>query len=447
MPKAQPLLLDLYHNAAVAYSLRKLRNAYLGSAIRVRRAIDNAEQDFGFDEINDTLTDWVGYNLWTYSEQIQQSVWTKTNLTVTTDTIVAPDGNTTGDILFETVTNGTHLINRTLTITAGNEYTISFWIKDEGRNHIRITTSSNFSQDGTGGNAWLDLSTGTIVSESSGFSGSNLTITPDGSWYKVSYTMPALATGSLTVLQLNLSPNGSTLTYTGDITKGVGIWGIQITQSSTLRPYRQTLAVAEGQGFITTWYDQSTNGNNAIQATAANQAQIVLNGNLILDVSTGKITSTWSNDRYNLTTGINTNTQYLSVSMHRIINSNDAMTHLGNSTASVTPLNLFGTGAFVYTVRSYMLNVLVHTSSASILGRNIITSLKNSSNLKMAYRNGVQLSNTVTEVPTSGTLNTFGQISTLYTSGQYQELIYWDSDQSANRIGIETEINNYYGIY
>lgn len=43
-----PLLLDLYPNAAAAYSVRKLRTAYTGSAIRVRRSSDNAEQDIGF---------------------------------------------------------------------------------------------------------------------------------------------------------------------------------------------------------------------------------------------------------------------------------------------------------------------------------------------------------------------------------------------------------------
>jgi hypothetical protein len=42
------LLLDLYPNAAAAYSLRKLRTAYTGSAIRVRRSSDNTEQDIGF---------------------------------------------------------------------------------------------------------------------------------------------------------------------------------------------------------------------------------------------------------------------------------------------------------------------------------------------------------------------------------------------------------------
>jgi hypothetical protein len=45
---APSLLLDLYPSAAAAYSLRKLRTDYTGSAIRVRRASDNTEQDIGF---------------------------------------------------------------------------------------------------------------------------------------------------------------------------------------------------------------------------------------------------------------------------------------------------------------------------------------------------------------------------------------------------------------
>jgi hypothetical protein len=44
-----PLLLDLYPSAAAAYSVRKLRSGYTGSAIRVRRSSDNTEQNIGFD--------------------------------------------------------------------------------------------------------------------------------------------------------------------------------------------------------------------------------------------------------------------------------------------------------------------------------------------------------------------------------------------------------------
>jgi hypothetical protein len=48
-------LLDTYPNAAAAYSLRKLRTAYTGSAIRVRRT-DLAESDIGFTELGNLDT-------------------------------------------------------------------------------------------------------------------------------------------------------------------------------------------------------------------------------------------------------------------------------------------------------------------------------------------------------------------------------------------------------
>lgn len=43
-----PYLLDNYSGAAAAYSVRKLSSSYTGSALRVRRSSDNAEQDIGF---------------------------------------------------------------------------------------------------------------------------------------------------------------------------------------------------------------------------------------------------------------------------------------------------------------------------------------------------------------------------------------------------------------
>jgi hypothetical protein len=50
-------LLDEYQNATFAYSLRKLRSAYTGACLRVRRSSDNAEQDIGFvDNALDTAS-------------------------------------------------------------------------------------------------------------------------------------------------------------------------------------------------------------------------------------------------------------------------------------------------------------------------------------------------------------------------------------------------------
>ena len=61
-----PPLLDAYPGAAAAYSVRLLRTAYTGNAIRVRRSSDNTEQDIGFDgngNLNESaLTTFVGAN-------------------------------------------------------------------------------------------------------------------------------------------------------------------------------------------------------------------------------------------------------------------------------------------------------------------------------------------------------------------------------------------------
>lgn len=58
-----PYLLDIYGNAAAAYSVRKLRSAYAGNCLRVRRSSDNTETDIGFSNnfLNTSaLTTFVG---------------------------------------------------------------------------------------------------------------------------------------------------------------------------------------------------------------------------------------------------------------------------------------------------------------------------------------------------------------------------------------------------
>jgi hypothetical protein len=58
-------LLDDYPNAELAYSFRRLRSAYTGSCIRVRRSSDDVEQDIGFvnNELDTSaLTSFIGAN-------------------------------------------------------------------------------------------------------------------------------------------------------------------------------------------------------------------------------------------------------------------------------------------------------------------------------------------------------------------------------------------------
>jgi hypothetical protein len=86
------LLLDQYGaNITAAYSVRKLRTAYTGPAMRIRRFSDNAEQDINFDSNGDldtaAITSFVGSNsaavvTW-YEQSGQASAWNLTQPTTT----------------------------------------------------------------------------------------------------------------------------------------------------------------------------------------------------------------------------------------------------------------------------------------------------------------------------------------------------------------------------
>lgn len=89
--------------------------------------------------------------------------------------------------------------------------------------------------------------------------------------------------------------------------------------------------VGAGSGYITTWYDQSGNGNHATQSTAANQPRIVNAGVLDVDAS-GRPTCVFdgSNDGFSLTNNI-TDT---SISVNAVVNCTNsaaARTILGGS--------------------------------------------------------------------------------------------------------------------
>jgi hypothetical protein len=260
--------------------------------------------------------------------------------------------------------------------------------------------------------------------------------------------MPALSTSSINVLVLNLSPNGSNVSYVGDVTKGIAVWGLQISNTLTVKPYQKTEINAAGGGFVTTWYDQSGNGNNATQLTPSSQAQIVINGNIIIDTTTLKPTTTWTADSYGLINGVNPNTRYLSVSVNTRLTITDQILHLGTTT---NPGSVNGQQSLRWRGSDGLIQSFRHTQSSHGLittsGSYIIMSEKDSTNLKSVYINGF-VNSSGTEVPANGTfMNQFGRSSAQSTTAQYQEFIYWDSEQSANRANIETLINNYYAIF
>jgi len=451
MPKAQPLLLDLYPNAAVAYSLRKLRTAYSGNAIRVRRSSDNAEQDINFvggDLDTQSLLDFVGYNLFTYSEEVNQSVWFKSNLNTTgtppyVDVETSPDGNLTGDKLIENTVLSSHQVARTtMTILNSTDYNISVYLKQGERTQVQIV--SNIS--GASQTCEVDLTNGTI--SNNGFANTPIVTSEANGWYRFSVTITSGLT-SVTPLNVRLMDLLGNTTYLGDGTSGAYVWGFQLTQSSSVLPYEKTVADAARNGFITTWYDQSGNANNGTQATATTQAQIVSSGAIITDPVTGKISVTWTNDSYPLTSTILLTQNLLMTSVINRTLTTNIITNIGNSGSTNQRIAVWLNNASSNVVVSQFNNTLVtHETGNTSTGAFIMSGLRDGSSVVKAWRNTSALATGVASGGVgSGIFNRFGTASTLGHTGSMVEMIYWDNDKESSREDIVTNQNDYWEVY
>jgi hypothetical protein len=273
--------------STASYSLRKLRNAYTGSAIRVRRDLDNAEADIGFTgggELDTTaLMAHVGYqNLLTNSEEFTTGVWLNTESnTITANTTASPTGTITADTVTPQAVSTFHRINQNPNVVSGLPYTYSISVKPNGYNFFMFRTtltgvSRNVGFDLTGSGTVTWVSTGltaTITAQANGF-------------YRLTVSGTASTTGATTFfirIQPTSTVDDSIAQFTGNGTSGCFLWGACVNQGATATPYQVTTStIANGDGFITTWYDQSGNARNATQATASNQPQIVSAGAVLL---------------------------------------------------------------------------------------------------------------------------------------------------------------------
>lgn len=147
-----PLLLDDYIGAAAAYSLRKLRTAYSGDAIIVRRSSDNTSQSIGFinNELDTTsLLSFVGSSNGFVTTWFDQS-GNGRDLTQTTATDQPRIVNAG---VLETLNGKPSIYNYGTTTTSGKKMTVSFGVTLSQPNTIFNLGSNNFL---TGGGYVMD---------------------------------------------------------------------------------------------------------------------------------------------------------------------------------------------------------------------------------------------------------------------------------------------------
>lgn len=452
-------------SAAAAYSLRPVNSNYTGNIVRVRRGFDNAEQDFSDVSL---IADWVGSGndgfVTTWYDQSGNGN-NATQSTASSQPKIVDGGVLVSDgIKFD---GGQQLVTPS-GISGGSDVAL-FLVGNRTNNDVVrntfVGTATDFALD-------LDDKLLLRVNSSNYFT---LNVTPTTAGEQTLYS--AVVSERVPTLSQNNETQTRSSAFDTDITNMISIIGDNSTTPSST--YALVGSIAEiiyytsdqsanrfkiesninnhyglytnaNDGFVTTWYDQSGNSNDATQSVAASQPKIVDGGSLVSD----------GIEFDGLSTQLSTASPVLTSSTFyctAVLKHSTGTSSSGNEIA-------FGQYDAISSGRWY---VYVNTSSQLRFGSNaadpitgsFIDPLTASTTLitATAANNSATLysnSNSTTSDTYSGFSPalipfTIGKPNASDNSldGSISEIIIYNSDQSANRVAIETNINNYYDIY
>ena len=240
-------------------------------------------------------------NEFTYSEEFNQSVWFKSNSTITTNEITAPDGTMTADLL-------------TSNASGGGVFRFNGWSTTQKTNSIFVKKNSSstaeiFNASSGANRVVFNLDNGTITTQGGSMTGQ---IQNFGSgWFRISATHTA--TGNQT---FGLKP---------ETNQSLFIWGCQSESASHPTSYIKTTGIAE-----TRFKDECNNaGDSQLLNNSENTFFIDLNkiyktgtGDSRISLNDGSATnrvlfSTQTNDTtiilYSIRNNVTTTVKYFSV--------------------------------------------------------------------------------------------------------------------------------------
>jgi hypothetical protein len=180
-------------------------------------------------------------NLLTYSDDFANAAWTKTRASITSNTIVAPSGELTGDKLVEdTTASNTHSADQFVTVVTNTDYTFSCYVKAAERSQIQLFAFHAASGTNNTEGVIFNLSTLTVGTDTSAAQRNTITAVGNG-WYRISGVFKnQIDTG--TSYQIRMIDNSGNSSYTGDGYSGIFIWGAQLEQASFSTSYIPTVA-------------------------------------------------------------------------------------------------------------------------------------------------------------------------------------------------------------
>jgi len=194
-------------------------------------------------------------------------------------------------------------------------------------------------------------------------------------------------------------------------------------------------------GFVHTWYDQSGNGYDVTQAVASRQPKIVNTGSTITDGTKPSV-------QFDGGQGLNTTANVSGASDYYpfYVRSIDSASgnYIWDSQVGRVLIERTFIAAYYDQTNGFEGSPLTNSYRLIHMELNSTTGGK-------VYENGVytQAGLSYTQYPMSGqtALGSRYDVGASWLYGKIQEFILYNTDQSTNRTGIETNINAFYNIY
>jgi len=208
------------------------------------------------------------------------------------------------------------------------------------------------------------------------------------------------------------------------------------------------LFVGAGDGFVRTWYDQSSNANNATQTTAASQPRIVINGSLVTENGEAAVSFDGINDNFKMTSSTTITNNISSFAVCQIVSETD-FNFIYDTVGSNKRIRLG-----LWSTNHYFSDngdaALAQSSVLSDGLRHLFFARHTSSNASISVDNESLISSVSASFSSGFTELVIGSRDNEvdhWLDGKIQEFIIYPSDQSSNRTAIESNINSYFSIY
>ena len=221
--------------------------------------------------------------------------------------------------------------------------------------------------------------------------------------------------------------------------------GRGLTTSDTLADLVSTGA-SDYDGLVSAWYDQSLS-NNATQSTAANQPKIVSGGSLVTENGKPALDFDGVNDDLTFT---DTGTMANGCSSFHVLAADDAAQDSVAFYKVVDTNNTLSMGLRLNVIGARFREGGAETNKGGTSSTNQVLFAQTSDNtpIMTAAIDGV-LVTSAASIRLSGVGSSIGSRrgNDYHYDGTMQEIVFFESDQSANRTAIETNINTFYSIY